>query len=133
MKFFFSNKMDSCLGVEREVDKILTKFNSINDHAGRVLNDITNHVENLKQEFELCKYLLSNFAVTSFEKNISKSIHHLSYYIRANITFLYLFYASARHKDIISIECVSHEISLFTYHQFIGNVRSILLNFLFYV
>lgn len=49
--------MDSCLGVEREVDKILTKFNSINDHANRVLQDITNHVENLKQEFELCKYL----------------------------------------------------------------------------
>ncbi|XP_065211320.1 E3 ubiquitin-protein ligase RMND5A isoform X3 [Planococcus citri] len=46
--------MDSCVGVEREVDKILTKFNTINDHANRVLQDITNHVENLKQEFELC-------------------------------------------------------------------------------
>lgn len=47
--------MESCLGVEREVDKILTKFGNINDHANRVLQDITNHVENLKQEFEVCK------------------------------------------------------------------------------
>lgn len=45
--------MDSCLGVEREVDRVLSKFNSINEHANRVLEETSNHVENLRQEFEI--------------------------------------------------------------------------------
>ncbi|KAK7572095.1 hypothetical protein V9T40_014567 [Parthenolecanium corni] len=44
--------MDSCLGVEREVDKVLSKFNGINENANQVLQHISGQVDNLKQEFE---------------------------------------------------------------------------------
>ena len=44
--------MDSCLGVEREVDKVLSKFNGINENANRVLQHISGQVDDLKQEFE---------------------------------------------------------------------------------
>lgn len=48
--------MDSCLGVEREVDKVLSKFNGINENANRVLQHISGQVDNLKQEFESSKF-----------------------------------------------------------------------------
>ncbi|XP_067008364.1 E3 ubiquitin-protein ligase RMND5A [Anabrus simplex] len=44
--------MDACNAVEREVDKVLSKFGSIHEHADRVLRDVTNNVEGLKKEFE---------------------------------------------------------------------------------
>ena len=56
--------MDSCAGVEREVDKVLTKFGNINEHANRVLQDISNHVEGLKQEFEISEFSLFLLFVT---------------------------------------------------------------------
>ncbi len=61
--------MDSCLGVEREVDKVLSKFSGINEHANKVLEDAANNVENLKQEFESCKILLSY--IISFHINLN--------------------------------------------------------------
>lgn len=44
--------MDACTAVEREVDKVLSKFSGINDHAVRTLNDITTNVEALKNELD---------------------------------------------------------------------------------
>ncbi|XP_026278650.1 E3 ubiquitin-protein ligase RMND5A [Frankliniella occidentalis] len=44
--------MDACTAVEEEVDKILQKFTGIKDHADRVLSDITNHVQSLKEEMD---------------------------------------------------------------------------------
>lgn len=48
--------MEACIGVEREVDKVLTKFGGINEHAERVLQDVTNHIESIKKELDDCKY-----------------------------------------------------------------------------
>lgn len=42
--------MDSCLGVEQDLDKALTKFNSLNDNTNRVLQDIIDQVEDLRKE-----------------------------------------------------------------------------------
>ncbi|KAL0829322.1 hypothetical protein ABMA28_004119 [Loxostege sticticalis] len=42
--------MDSCIGVEQDLDKALSKFNSLNDHTDKVLEDIIDQVENLKKE-----------------------------------------------------------------------------------
>ncbi|PZC85016.1 E3 ubiquitin-protein transferase RMND5B isoform X2 [Helicoverpa armigera] len=42
--------MDSCTGVEQDLDKALTKFNSLNDHTNRVLQDIIDQVEELRKE-----------------------------------------------------------------------------------
>ncbi|KAM3960250.1 required for meiotic nuclear division 5 protein souji [Aphomia sociella] len=42
--------MESCLGVEQDLDKAISKFNAINDHTDLVLQDIIDQVQNLKQE-----------------------------------------------------------------------------------
>lgn len=47
--------MEACIAVEREIDKVLTKFGGINEHAARVMRDVCNHIENLKKELEDCK------------------------------------------------------------------------------
>lgn len=47
--------MEACNAVEREVDKVLSKFGSINEHADRVLRDVANNIERLKKEFEYGK------------------------------------------------------------------------------
>ncbi|PSN47622.1 Protein RMD5 A [Blattella germanica] len=44
--------MEACNAVEREVDKVLSKFGGINEHADRVLQDITGNIESLKHELE---------------------------------------------------------------------------------
>ncbi|KAL1122606.1 hypothetical protein AAG570_002936 [Ranatra chinensis] len=46
--------MEACIAVEREVDKVLTKFGSINEHAERTLHDITSHIEALRNELNEC-------------------------------------------------------------------------------
>ncbi|XP_014213776.1 protein RMD5 homolog A isoform X4 [Copidosoma floridanum] len=44
--------MEACTAVEREVDKVLSKFGAINDHADTTLRDLVNHIESLKKELE---------------------------------------------------------------------------------
>lgn len=44
--------MEACNAVEREVDKVLSKFGGINEHAERVLQDITGNIDSLKKELE---------------------------------------------------------------------------------
>jgi hypothetical protein len=44
--------MDACTGVEKEVDKVLSKFGGINDHADRTLGDLCTHIESLKNSIE---------------------------------------------------------------------------------
>lgn len=47
--------MEACIAVEREIDKVLTKFGCINEHAERVMREICTHFENLKKELDDCK------------------------------------------------------------------------------
>ncbi|XP_075977003.1 required for meiotic nuclear division 5 protein souji [Anticarsia gemmatalis] len=42
--------MDSCVGVEQDLDKAILKFNNINDHTNRALEDIISQVEDLRKE-----------------------------------------------------------------------------------
>ncbi|KAJ8720348.1 hypothetical protein PYW07_012391 [Mythimna separata] len=42
--------MDSCVGVEQDLDKALSKFNTLTDHTNRVLQDIIDQVEELRKE-----------------------------------------------------------------------------------
>jgi len=44
--------MDACTGVEKEVDKVLSKFGGINDHADRTLGDLCTHIESLKNSID---------------------------------------------------------------------------------
>lgn len=44
--------MEACLAVEKDVDKVLTKFESINDHSNRVLSELVNQLDDLKNELQ---------------------------------------------------------------------------------
>lgn len=55
MVYFILIIMEACIAVEREIDKVLSKFGGISDHAERVMRDICSHIENLKKELEECK------------------------------------------------------------------------------
>ncbi|XP_055594996.1 E3 ubiquitin-protein ligase RMND5A [Uranotaenia lowii] len=40
--------MESCAAVEKEVDKVITKFSAINDHSQRIIGDVIISVEKLR-------------------------------------------------------------------------------------
>lgn len=40
--------MDSCGAVDKELERVITKFTAIRGHSERVLNDVTTHFEELK-------------------------------------------------------------------------------------
>lgn len=42
--------MDACCAVEREIDKVLSKFGGIKDHSDRVLQDLLNYITGLQTE-----------------------------------------------------------------------------------
>lgn len=41
--------MDSCAAVEKEVEKVLSKFGQINDHSQKILTDVISFIERLKE------------------------------------------------------------------------------------
>lgn len=50
--------MESCAAVEKEVDKVITKFSAINDHSQRIIGDVIVLIEKLRssiEEGEYCK------------------------------------------------------------------------------
>ncbi|XP_063538508.1 E3 ubiquitin-protein ligase RMND5A isoform X1 [Cydia strobilella] len=42
--------MDSCIGVEQDLDKALTKFNGLHEHTNKCLEDVIKQVEELRKE-----------------------------------------------------------------------------------
>lgn len=44
--------MDSCGAVEKEIDRVLSKFNDINENSRRILRDLISHLDYLRTEFE---------------------------------------------------------------------------------
>ena len=42
--------MDSCLTVEREIDKVLTKFGGLHDHSVDTIEDFITSLENIRKE-----------------------------------------------------------------------------------
>lgn len=55
--------MDSCTGVEQDLDKALAKFNSLNDNANRMLQDVIDQVENLRREISKREYFHITFVL----------------------------------------------------------------------
>lgn len=49
--------MDSCLGVEVDLDKALSKFADLNENTNKVLEDIIAQVEDLQTEISKREYL----------------------------------------------------------------------------
>lgn len=46
------------MGVEQDLDKATSKFNTLNEHTNKVLEDIISQVEDLKNEISKRKYFL---------------------------------------------------------------------------
>lgn len=44
--------MDACLAVEKEVDRVLSKFGNISEHADRVIADLIAYIENINSELQ---------------------------------------------------------------------------------
>ncbi|KAL1505960.1 hypothetical protein ABEB36_005403 [Hypothenemus hampei] len=44
--------MEACLAVEKDVEKVLSKFNGINEHSEQVLSELIDQVNSLKEELE---------------------------------------------------------------------------------
>ena len=61
--------MDPCLAVEREIDKVLTKFDDISGQSSESLDDLLNHIQGIKRELEegerSAKYLVFQKQQTS--------------------------------------------------------------------
>lgn len=50
--------MDSCLGVEQDLDKALSKFKSLNDNSSKLLQNIIDQVEEIRQEITKREYFV---------------------------------------------------------------------------
>lgn len=46
------SKMDSCVAVEKEIDRVINKFTAINEHSSQVIGDVVNHIMALKSHLE---------------------------------------------------------------------------------
>ena len=42
--------MESCLSVQRELDKVVTKFTGLHDHYSNTIEDFTSSIENIRRE-----------------------------------------------------------------------------------
>ncbi|XP_045451819.1 E3 ubiquitin-protein transferase RMND5B [Melitaea cinxia] len=81
--------MDSCLGVEQDLDKATTKFTALNDHAKKVLEDILNQVQELKKEFA---QLPSD---TPLSQSQLKTVNDLTASVKQNV-----FQLSTEHREL---------------------------------
>ncbi|KAI4459762.1 macrophage erythroblast attacher-related [Holotrichia oblita] len=66
--------MDACNAVEREVDRVLSKFGGINEHASRTLSGLITYIENLKKEYDATPedHELSNVQVDLLKQAMTK-------------------------------------------------------------
>ncbi|KAJ8961892.1 hypothetical protein NQ318_021510 [Aromia moschata] len=71
--------MESCLAVEKEVDRVFSKFSGINDHARRVLSDLINQIQSLKDEYQNASedHVLTNVQIDILKQNMAKTLPQL--------------------------------------------------------
>lgn len=58
--------MDACEAVEKELLRVITKFNGVHDHANRVLSDVTKNFEDLQSSIAegMCFYPINSYMHT---------------------------------------------------------------------
>jgi hypothetical protein len=78
--------MDACTGVEKEVDKVLSKFGGINDHADRTLGDLCVHIESLKNSIEEGRSMLSIATMETSDVSFFYRIYFLTFAPQFNMT-----------------------------------------------
>lgn len=50
------DKTDSCGAVDKELERVLTKFTAIRGHSERMLSDVTKDFEDIKSAIEAGRY-----------------------------------------------------------------------------
>lgn len=70
--------MDSCLGVEQDLDKAISKFSALNDHTNKVLEDVINQVEELRKEISNRKYHMYKLQ-SIYTTNVFVMVHDCAY------------------------------------------------------
>lgn len=45
-------KMESCLAVEREVERVLSKFSGLQDHSKKNLEDLISSIQSIQKELD---------------------------------------------------------------------------------
>ncbi|XP_047534191.1 E3 ubiquitin-protein transferase RMND5B [Vanessa atalanta] len=81
--------MDSCLGVEQDLDKATTKFTALNDHASKVLEDVISQVEELRKE--ISKQALN----TPLSQSQAKAVSDLTATVKQSV-----FQLSTDHREL---------------------------------
>lgn len=46
------SEMDSCVAVEKEIDRVINRFTAINEHSSQVIGDVVNQILELKNHLE---------------------------------------------------------------------------------
>ncbi|VEN42587.1 unnamed protein product [Callosobruchus maculatus] len=66
--------MEACLAVEKEVDRVFSKFGGINEHAKRVLSDLIKQIQNLKEEYQNVgdDFKLTPIQIDVLKENVAK-------------------------------------------------------------
>lgn len=72
-----SNTMDACEAVEKELQRVISKFTGVHEHAKRMLGDVVKNFEDLKSSIAEGK--LQKTTTTTKPKTISKDIISVSY------------------------------------------------------
>ena len=73
--------MEACTAVEREIDKVLSKFSSFSDHASNTLTTLRNDIESLQTQIKE-----GNCVIEQRESWIYKEV-----WDRHNLIFLFHF------------------------------------------
>nr|XP_022908298.1 protein RMD5 homolog A [Onthophagus taurus] len=81
--------MEACCAVEKEVDKILSKFESIGEHANRTLGELVQYIQSLKHQIDNAP---SNHELTPIQVDTLKQA---TIKVKETISML-----SADHKDL---------------------------------
>lgn len=74
-----SNTMDACEAVEKELQRVISKFTGVNEHAKRMLGDVVKNFEDLKSSIAEGKLQKTTTTTKPKPKTISKDIISVSY------------------------------------------------------
>lgn len=69
--------MDSCVAVEKELDRVIKKFTAINEHSGRVIEDVISHILQFRNVLAERKYCAFPKCKTRRNNFKTKQLYHL--------------------------------------------------------
>lgn len=64
-ELWFYKKMEACQNVERDVDKVLTKFATARQHVNKNIDDLLENMESMKEDLMSSGKYFSNLSLTS--------------------------------------------------------------------